>query len=262
VDNLLSNAIKFTTPAGAVRVSARVRSSMSEVQGRAQETHQGLEKFETSDVGRRTSDPLDFVEISVHDTGIGIRAEDLPKLFTPFTQLDQSLARRHEGTGLGLALSKRLVDLHRGRIWAESPGDGKGSTFRVLLPIGDGPPLRILLVDDEPGFRMALETILSRAGYTVYSASTGSEALAKVKGTPVGLVLLDLVLPDMSGRDVLTHLKKQENCPGIPVVVFTGATETDPQEILRLGASEFLTKPFSETVLLEVVGRTGWKARP
>lgn len=255
VDNLLSNAIKFTKPGGAVRVSARVvRSPKSEVQGQAQETGK--------DVGaRQTSDDSDWVEIAVHDTGIGIRTEDLPKLFTPFTQLDQSLARRHEGTGLGLALSKRLVDLHRGRIWAESPGDGKGSIFRVLLPMGDGSPLRILLVDDEPGFRMALETILSRAGYTVYSVSTGSEALAKVKGTPVGLVLLDLVLPDMNGRDVLTHLRKQENCRGIPVVVFTGATETDPQEILRLGASEFLTKPFSETVLLEVVERTGWSAR-
>lgn len=254
VDNLLSNAIKFTKPGGAVRVSARaVQGSAFRVQKESGPGHEPSTMNPERDG--------DFVEIAVCDTGIGIRAEDLPKLFTPFTQLDQSLARRHEGTGLGLALSKRLVDLHRGRIWAESPGDGKGSTFRVLLPTGDGLPLRILLVDDEPGFRMALETILSRAGYTVYSASTGTEALAKVQKTPIGLVLLDLVLPDMNGRDVLAQLRKLENCRGIPVVVFTGATETDPQEILRLGASEFLTKPFSETVLLEVVGRTGWRAR-
>ncbi|MFQ5960275.1 MAG: ATP-binding protein [Candidatus Methylomirabilales bacterium] len=262
VDNLLSNAIKFTMPGGAVRVSARVRSPRSEVRSQAQGIDHILEELETSDIGRRTLDS-DFVEITVQDAGIGIRAEDLPKLFTPFTQLDQSLARRHEGTGLGLALSKRLVDLHRGWIWAESPGQGKGSIFRVLLPFGESErlPFQILLVDDEPGFRMALETILGRAGFTVHAVATGSEALAKVKETPIGLILLDLVLPDMNGRDVLTHLKKGKNCRGIPVVVFTGATETDPQEILRLGASEFLTKPFSETVLLEVVTRTGWGSR-
>lgn len=256
VDNLLSNAIKFTMPGGAVRVSARlVRSSPFTVDG-----HSGSGS-ELSTVNRERH--RDFVEISVQDAGIGISAEDLPKLFTPFTQLDQSLARRHEGTGLGLALSKRLVDLHRGWIWAESPGQGKGSIFRVLLPFGESErlPFQILLVDDEPGFRMALETILGRAGFTVHAVATGSEALAKVKETPIGLILLDLVLPDMNGRDVLTHLKKGKNCRGIPVVVFTGATETDPQEILRLGASEFLTKPFSETVLLEAVTRTGWGAR-
>jgi len=77
----------------------------------------------------------DFVEISVADTGIGIRAEDIPKLFQPFTQLDASLARRYQGTGLGLALTKRLVELHGGQIWAESEGEGKGSTFTFTLPL-------------------------------------------------------------------------------------------------------------------------------
>jgi CheY-like chemotaxis protein len=195
----------------------------------------------------------------VRDTGIGIRSEDLPKLFTPFTQLDQSLARRHEGTGLGLALSNRLVDLHGGWIWAESPEEGKGNTFRVLLAVEErgGPPFQVLLADDEPGFRTALETILGNAGYTVHSVSSGTEALAKVKETPIGLILLDLLLPDISDREVLTQLRQDEVWHGIPVVVFTGATDTDPQEILRLGASEFLTKPFSETVLLQVLKRTG-----
>jgi signal transduction histidine kinase len=253
VDNLLSNAIKFTTPGGTVRIGAR------KVHGSHITAHGHPASF--TEMPRATRDlHRNFVEISVEDTGIGIRAEDLPKLFTPFTQLDQSLARRHEGTGLGLALSKRLVDLHRGRIWVESPGEEKGSTFRVLLPVGesDGVPLQILVVDDEPGFRMALETILGKEGYTVYSAPTGSEALAKLKKISIGLILLDLVLPDMNGREVLAYLKADEKYRGIPVVVFTGATETDPQEILRLGAAEFLTKPFSETVLLEVVMRTGW----
>jgi signal transduction histidine kinase len=78
------------------------------------------------------------VEISVVDTGIGITAEDMIKLFQPFTQLDPGLAREYHGTGLGLALTKQLVELHDGRIWATSEGKGRGSTFTVCLPLGEG----------------------------------------------------------------------------------------------------------------------------
>jgi PAS domain S-box-containing protein len=102
--NLLSNAIKFTNGGGRVMVAARV------VDGA-------------------------FVEIAVTDTGIGIRAEDIPKLFQEFTQLDSFLGKQHEGTGLGLALTKRLVELHGGKIWAESLGPGQGATFTFTLPI-------------------------------------------------------------------------------------------------------------------------------
>jgi signal transduction histidine kinase len=73
----------------------------------------------------------------VKDTGVGIKAEDMPRLFQEFVQLEATASKRHEGTGLGLALTKRLVELHGGRIWAESEGEGKGSTFTVLLPFGD-----------------------------------------------------------------------------------------------------------------------------
>ena len=75
-----------------------------------------------------------FLEIRVKDTGVGIRAEDLTRLFREFTQLETTYERRHEGAGLGLALTRRLVEMHGGRIWAESEGAGKGSTFTVLLP--------------------------------------------------------------------------------------------------------------------------------
>jgi PAS domain S-box-containing protein len=102
--NLLSNAIKFTNGGGRVTVAARV------VDGA-------------------------FVEIAVTDTGIGIRAEDLPKLFQEFTQIDSFLGKQHVGTGLGLALTKRLVELHGGKIWAESLGPGQGTTFTFTLPI-------------------------------------------------------------------------------------------------------------------------------
>ncbi len=126
--NLLSNAVKFTDPGGGVHVSARV------VNGSGFTVHgERPDQPEPSTMNHEQHG--DFAEISVQDTGIGIRAEDIPKLFQPFTQLDASLARRYQGTGLGLALTKRLVELHGGQIWAESEGEGKGSTFTFTLPL-------------------------------------------------------------------------------------------------------------------------------
>lgn len=249
LDNLLSNAIKFTPPEGTVRVGSRIIHGW-QGGGRGEPASPGESSALHCDSSR------DFVEISVQDTGIGICPEDIPKLFTPFTQLDQSLARQHDGTGLGLALSKRLIELHGGRIWAESLGEGKGSTFLVLLPTETGAACtQILLVDDDSNFRMSLETILSKPGYVVHSVSSGPEALERLEESPYDLILLDLVLPQMDGREVLLNLRKKETCRNVPVIVFTGATETDPEEILRLGASEFLTKPFSVKVLIEVIKR-------
>lgn len=127
VYNLLSNAIKFTPEGGLVKVTARAAPSVEhQVPSLGSET--------------RTSKPEtprspDYVEISVADTGIGITAEDMRKLFHPFTQLNATLARQHHGTGLGLALTKQLVELHGGSIWTASDGVGRGSTFTVRFPL-------------------------------------------------------------------------------------------------------------------------------
>ena len=119
--NLLSNAVKFTSDGGSITVSARcVRGSAFRGQGSEGPDHAA---------------PGDFVEIQVKDSGIGIAADDLPKLFQPFTQLEPVLSKVHQGTGLGLALTRRLVELHGGQIRAESEGEGRGSTFAVQLPI-------------------------------------------------------------------------------------------------------------------------------
>ncbi len=117
--NLLSNAVKFTPEGGRITIVVR------QVAG-------------NSPASRSTPTPSDaggeWLELSVSDTGIGIRAEDLSRLFQDFVQLDAGAAKTYEGTGLGLALTRRLVELHGGRIWAESPGEGRGSTFTVRLP--------------------------------------------------------------------------------------------------------------------------------
>ena len=129
VNNLLSNAVKFTPEGGIVSVSATVRPPASE--------NRPLEK--SRDGGPWPSDAGPLLEITVQDTGIGIAPQDLPKLFQPFTQLEPILSKGHPGTGLGLALSKRLVELHGGRIWAESGGQGQGSTFTFQLPLNGNP---------------------------------------------------------------------------------------------------------------------------
>jgi two-component system sensor histidine kinase/response regulator len=128
--NLLSNALKFTPDGGSVRVCARkVRGSRFKVQGSKEQN-----------VGHRTSNvepDADFVEVSVEDTGIGINKEDLPKLFKAFSQVSSPYTKEHEGTGLGLALTKRMVELHGGRVSVESE-PGKGSRFTFAIPITPG----------------------------------------------------------------------------------------------------------------------------
>ena len=129
--HLLSNAIKFTSAGGSVCVSARVQRPMSEVQS-----------LKKDNVGPRTWDTAGFVEISVSDTGIGIKKEDRERIFQAFTQGESSLARSYEGAGLGLPLVKKLVELHGGQIWVESEGENKGSTFTFTLPIA-GPTSKV-----------------------------------------------------------------------------------------------------------------------
>ncbi len=118
--NLLSNAAKFTPDGGAIRVSAK------RVHGAA------LQAFST-----QTGNGQEFVEVSVADTGIGVNRDSLERIFKSFEQVENSVTRNNAGTGLGLSLSKNLVELHGGRIWAESEGEGKGSVFRFILPLKD-----------------------------------------------------------------------------------------------------------------------------
>ncbi len=132
--NLLSNAIKFTPERGTITLTARHVPGIAECGMRNAELP-ATGSAPQSAIRNPQSDIVGWLEIRISDTGIGIRAEDLPRLFQEFTQLEAAATKRHEGTGLGLALTKRLVVLHGGRIWAESAGEGRGSTFTVLLPL-------------------------------------------------------------------------------------------------------------------------------
>ena len=129
--NLLSNAVKFTPEGGRVTVTAR----RVVAGGRGAEGQRSGGADEPSPQPPSPPAPLPYLEVRVTDTGIGIKAEDMPRLFQEFVQLEATASKRHQGTGLGLALTKRLVELHGGRIWVESEGEGRGSTFTFVLPL-------------------------------------------------------------------------------------------------------------------------------
>ncbi len=132
--NLLSNAMKFTPDGGSVTLSARYLC-LRDGRWITQDGYVAEYPF-------NADDPLggkkELIEIAVHDTGIGIKGEDLQRIFDRFEQVENSASRRFAGTGLGLSLSKRLVELHRGKIWAESEGEGNGSKLILILPISTG----------------------------------------------------------------------------------------------------------------------------
>ena len=129
--NLLSNAVKFTLDGGEVRLSAATVYSTVVILGEEDTTNIDQD----SNAGRnKLSAPLKFVQVSVEDTGIGLGPKYLERIFDPFEQVEASTTRKYQGTGLGLSLTKRLVELHGGMLWAESEGERKGSTFSFMIP--------------------------------------------------------------------------------------------------------------------------------
>jgi diguanylate cyclase (GGDEF)-like protein len=269
--NLIGNAIKFTT-SGTITISAGV------VQ--------------------------DQLEICVRDTGIGISAEELPFIFDSFHQVEGTAERQYSGTGLGLAVTKQLVELHGGKITVESTA-GRGSRFYFTLPLAssaentvrqttahidvldsfiDTPaqtdisnerefdadknaePLykkntetlhkehshfHILVVDDEPINRQVLMNHLSLQQYRVTPAINGQEALSIITTQHVDLVLLDIMMPSMSGYDVCKQIRQKISSHELPIIFLTAKTQiNDLVTGFSLGANDFLTKPISRDELL------------
>ncbi|MEM8642771.1 MAG: response regulator [Cyanobacteria bacterium P01_G01_bin.54] len=281
--NLLSNAMKFTPAEGCITVTVQP----------------------TNAVG--------MVELSVADTGIGITADQIPHLFERFRQAEGSVSRSYEGTGLGLALVKEIVELHGGQIAVESvhqsqcaTGQTAGTSFRITLPVGashlspeqieaeqvtvelsrsaieladleaelqdlqpdavaserdaeaevatnpDGEP--ILVVDDNPDLRRYIGDILRQAGYRVYTARNGGEGYRQVERYHPKVVVSDLMMPEVSGLDLIQMVRAHETLRGTPIILLTAkADETSRIVGTEQGADAYLAKPFNDRELLAQV---------
>ena len=248
--NLIGNALKFT-PKGKVRVAANQKDGM--------------------------------IRLGVEDTGVGIPAEKHQVIFQAFEQGDGAAIQEYAGTGLGLSVTKSLVELHGGNIDLESY-PGKGTTFFVTLPIADKPAerasryspqlasiketekpaeisslavgsdfrFRILIVDDESINHEVIGNYLREGSYQVTSAFSGSEALDLLdQGEPFDLILLDVMMPNLSGYEVCKRIRERFLPSELPVIFITAKNQLkDLIQGLGYGANDYLAKPFSKAEFL------------
>jgi PAS domain S-box-containing protein len=250
--NYLSNAIKFTPPGG--RITFRILP-------------EGTTQF----------------RIDVKDTGVGIAATDFDKLFVEFQQLDATSAKRYQGTGLGLALTKKLATAHGGRVEVQSK-PGEGSTFSAILPRvmkimpGDeatGPSVgsasgnrTILVVDDDPSALKIASLALREMGYHPVCSTDPDEALRTVAANPPGIVIVDLLMPEVDGFEFVSRFRAMPAGRDVPIIVWT-VKDLDADERRRLepsitalvsknaGGSRALVKELRRILLAERAGQTG-----
>ncbi len=280
--NLVGNAIKFSD-SGTVEISAEIVHGSSFMLHNDQQSTINNEQF----------------AINVSDTGIGIREDELDRIFESFEQTDGSTARQYGGTGLGLAVTKQLVELHGGKIRVEST-IGVGSRFTFTLPVFDGqvegrlaqasllsrqslvvgsqlaaiantqsttsfsfnPELsdtnsehnkfKILVVDDEPVNCQVLVNLLSLHNYTITQAANGPQALALLEsGLLPDLILLDVMMPRMTGYEVTHKIRTEWQANELPIVLLTAKNQVSDLVIgLEAGANDYLTKPIAKEELL------------
>jgi len=213
------------------------------------------------------------VRVDVRDTGIGIAPEDLGRIFERFYRADHPMVQEVGGTGLGLSIVKMFVEMHGGRVWVESELD-RGSTFTFVLPVpvqaeeeGRRVPPRlmartrtILVVDDDPDIANLVKIQLEGSGYRVFVLGRGRSVVARAEEGRPDLIILDLILPDLEGLDVLRALKENITTADIPVIVLTIAQ--DDGTARRLGAVDYLTKPVGGRDLLRSVEKAlTWQGR-
>jgi CheY-like chemotaxis protein len=260
VYNMLANAVKFTSDGGTVTLeSKRVDRADAGTQRRPAWNARSLPLAENEFSA--------FLRISVTDSGIGIAPDELAQLFKPFTQIDSGLARRFEGTGLGLAMVKLLAELHGGTVAVES-AVGEGSCFTVWLPIraldevpraATVPPvvperagdraLVALVVEDDFKSAGLIRVQLEAVGFSVLHAASAEAALVLAVQQPLSLSTLDIMLPNMDGWEFLTRIKQVDALKHIPVVIISIVSDTPKG--YALGAAAVMQKPFSRSELRE-----------
>ncbi|RPJ22356.1 MAG: response regulator, partial [Chloroflexi bacterium] len=244
--NLLGNAVKFTPEAGKL----------------------GLEVHADEGANKIT--------ITVWDTGIGIKENDLARLFQPFVQLDSGLAREATGTGLGLALVAQMARLHGGSVSAVSEPE-KGSRFSIVLPwepslvMDAAARMRItgkfraikpdnitkptiLLVEDTQEVTMMIRDYLELAGYKVVTAQDGIDALVQARLARPDLILMDVQMPRMDGLEATRKLKAEPDFRYTPIIALTAlAMPSDRERCLAAGMDEYLSKPINLKALVKVI---------
>ncbi len=213
----------------------------------------------------------EYVTISVSDTGMGISAEDQATLFEEFRQVDASPTRRAGGAGLGLSISRHLVEMHGGRIWVESE-PGVGSTFSFTLPV-TGPEAEraeeletltgliihpdrklILAVEDDEGAITLYKRYLEKHGYQVVGLGEGEQAVRWARELSPYAIILDVLLPDKDGWAVLEELKSSRETRQIPLIICTILSDGEARG-LSMGAADYLVKPILEEDLLQSLER-------
>jgi len=221
------------------------------------------------------------IQVQVEDTGCGIPKTELHNIFQPFVQSSQTKTKAG-GTGLGLAISSEIIHAHKGKIWAENNQNKKGSSFFFILPCNikeeiehlelkqqddvittsgvnmlyDPSKIKVLVVDDEDPCLLSADLILQSSGFQVRLARGGIEALEILKQEHCDLILLDLMMPDMYGLEVLQHIKNNNFNKEIGIIIQSGTS--DNQEIskaLSMGAFAFVSKPFDSVKIIKVIKR-------
>jgi PAS domain S-box-containing protein len=236
ISNLLNNAAKYTQKGGEIRVMVEAVNAQA--------------------------------WIHVTDTGIGIAPEDLPRIFELFNRVERSQDYAEGGLGVGLTLSRRLVEMHGGSVAAQSEGPGRGSEFVVCLPLaavaarpeehapGIRAPMhrRILLIDDNVPFASAMSSLLKLKGHEVHTIHEGAVALATAREVRPQVVLLDIGLPGMRGHDVARELRADATLSPMMIIAMTGyGQDRDQRRSRSAGIDHHLTKPIDDDALTALI---------